>query len=403
MGGSLSWNRIEDLDFAEKVALVRVDANVPMQEGKVTDETRLVRIKPTVDALANLGARSVLLSHFGRPKDAPDPAFSLEPIVPALSKALDRAVHFAPDCIGDVAQKAVEDLQPGGVLLLENTRFHPGEKTNDPEFSASLSRLGDIFVSDAFSSAHRAHASVTGIAEHLPSCAGRALEAELTALDAALGSPAHPVIAVVGGAKVSTKLALLENLIAPTDAIIIGGGMANTFLAAKGYQIGQSLYEPDLIEKAKEIGAAAEAASCDLLLPLDVVVAEAFAENAPHAVYRADRCPATGMILDAGPETINALKLRLQTVKTVIWNGPLGAFEVAPFDAATNAVAQEVANLTAAGRMTSVAGGGDTVAALNQSGAAADFTYISTAGGAFLEWMEGKTLPGVAALMGERG
>lgn len=394
----MTFRTLDEIDFAGKVALVRVDINVPVENGRVTDTTRIDRIVPTIRHILEAGGKAVLLAHFGRPKGKVVAEMSLAQVRPSLETALGQPVAFAEDCIGITAKRAVAGMAAGDVLLLENTRFHPGEEKNDPELAASMAALGDIYVNDAFSAAHRAHASTEGIARQLPSCAGRLMEAELIALQAALGDPARPVAAVVGGAKVSTKLDLLSNLIGRVDHLIIGGGMANTFLAAKGLGTGKSLAEHDMAETARTILQQAAAGGCTIHLPPDIVVARAFAANAPSEVLPADRCPEDAMILDAGPLAVAEINALLATCRTLIWNGPLGAFEIAPFDAATNACAQEAARLTALGELTSVAGGGDTVAALNRAGAAAGFSYISTAGGAFLEWMEGKTLPGVAAL-----
>jgi phosphoglycerate kinase len=392
----MPYQTLDSLDFSGKTALVRVDINVPFEDGQVSDMTRINAILPTVHHITGSGGRVVLLAHFGRPKGKPVPEMSLAALVPALSAALGQAVAFAPDCIGLPAKKIVAALPEGGVALLENTRFHPGEEKNDPEFAAALAALGEIYVNDAFSAAHRAHASTEGIAHLRPSCAGRQMQAELDALNKALGDPARPVVAVVGGAKVSTKLDLLGNLVGRVEHLIIGGGMANTFLAAQGKPVGTSLCEHDLAETAREIMARAHQAGCTLHLPLDLVVARQFAAHAPHEVV--SECPADAMILDAGPQTTAALSALLGEMRTLVWNGPLGAFELPPFDAATVALAQRAAALTKAGSLLSVAGGGDTVAALNRAGAADGFSYISTAGGAFLEWMEGRSLPGVAAL-----
>ncbi len=394
----MPYNTLEDLDFADKTALIRVDINVPVEGGTVTDDTRITRIVPTVQHITQAGGKAVLLAHFGRPKGKRVPEMSLEQVRPALEKALGQPVTFAEDCMGAPAKKAVAAMEPGDVVLLENTRFHAGEEANDKMLAAAMAALGDIYVNDAFSAAHRAHASTEGMARLRPNCAGRLMEAELKALEAALGDPARPVAAVVGGAKVSTKLDLLSNLIARVDHLIIGGGMANTFLAAKGVGIGNSLAEREMAETANDILSRAEEAGCTIHLPVDIVVAREFATGAPHEVLPADACPEDAMILDAGPETVTAITALLAECRTLVWNGPLGAFEIAPFDAATNASAQEAARLTAEGVLTSVAGGGDTVAALNKAGVAGGFSYVSTAGGAFLEWMEGKTLPGVAAL-----
>ncbi len=394
----MAWKTLDDMDLAGKVVLTRVDINVPVAGGRVTDGTRIERIKPTIDSILAKGGKPVLLAHFGRPKGKPVADMSLDVVRPALEEILGVPVSFASDCIGAPAKEAVAGLAPGTVLLLENTRFHAEEEANDPRFSASLAALGDIYCNDAFSAAHRAHASTEGMAHLLPSCAGRSMQAELQALEAALGKPARPVTAVVGGAKVSTKLDLLGNLVGKVDKLVIGGGMANTFLVAQGKPIGKSLAEPDMADTAREIMAKAKAAGCAIVLPVDVVVAREFKAGADNETVPADACPADAMILDAGPQSVAAVADVFATSATLIWNGPLGAFEIPPFDTATNAAAKQAAELTRAGKLISVAGGGDTVAALNVSGAAEDFTYISTAGGAFLEWMEGKVLPGVAAL-----
>jgi len=394
----MAWKTLDDMDLDGKNVLIRVDVNVPVENGKVTDTTRLDRIAPTVLEVLSKGGHPILLSHFGRPTRGFDLSMSTQQVAPALSQVLNRRVHFASSCIGKTAREAVDTLPEGDVLLLENTRFHAGEKQNDIEFAQDLAALGDVFVSDTFSTAHRAHASVAAIATLLPSCAGRLMEEELKALTNSLSEPERPVLAVVGGAKVSSKLVLLKNLIGPMDKIVIGGGMANTFLAAQGHKVGQSLCEHDLQDTAREILAAAEAAQCEIILPVDVVVAREFKEFAENKIRKADDCPRDTMILDAGPDSVENICQKLEDVKTVIWNGPLGAFEIPPFNTATDAVALKVAEMTEDGKILSVAGGGDTVAALKKSGAADSFSYISTAGGAFLEWMEGKTLPGVAAL-----
>jgi phosphoglycerate kinase len=396
----MAWKTLDDVALAGKTVLCRVDINVPMEGGRVTDATRIEKIVPTVEDIIARGGRAVLLAHFGRPKGKVVEDMSLRHVVPALEAALGRRVFFAADCVGTPAQTAIAEAGPGDVVLLENTRFHGGEEKNDPALAADMAALGDVFVNDAFSAAHRAHASTTGIAHLLPAAAGRLMEAELRALEAALGSPARPVVAVVGGAKVSTKLELLGNLVAKVDHLVIGGGMANTFLVAQGVEVGTSLAERDMAATALDIVDKAKAAGCNIHLPVDVVVAREFKAGAAHQVVAVADCPADAMILDAGPATVAKLAALFATCKTLIWNGPLGAFEITPFDAATNTAAREVARLTRAGALVSVAGGGDTVAALNQAGAAGDFTFISTAGGAFLEWMEGKELPGVAALMG---
>ena len=395
----MAWKTLDDIALAGKTVLTRVDINVPMENGQVTDSTRIDKIRPTVEDIIARGGKVVLLAHFDRPKGKVVPEMSLGHVAKALEASLGRKVIFSAESIGDVAKAAIEAAGPGDVVLLENTRFHAGEEKNDPSLAAEFAALGDVFVNDAFSAAHRAHASTEALARALPHAAGRLMEAELKALDAALGKPARPVIAVVGGAKVSTKLDLLGNLVAKVDHLAIGGGMANTFLVAQGIEVGKSLAERDMAETAREILKKAEAAGCQIHLPVDVVVAREFKANAPSQIVSASACPEDAMILDAGPETVARLKSVMAHSATLIWNGPLGAFELTPFDAATVAAAKEAARLTASGALISVAGGGDTVAALNQAGASEDFTFISTAGGAFLEWMEGKELPGVAALL----
>ena len=395
----MGWKTLDDVALAGRVVLTRVDINVPMAAGLVTDSTRIEKIRPTVDDIIARGGRVVLLAHFDRPKGKVVASMSLLQVVPALEVALGRRLVFGADCVGDVAVEAIANAGPGDVVLLENTRFHAGEEGNDPAFAASLAALGDVFVNDAFSAAHRAHASTAALAGLLPAAAGRLMEAELKALEAALGTPERPVVAVVGGAKVSTKLELLGNLVGRVDHLVIGGGMANTFLVAQGVEVGKSLAEREMAPVALEILDKARAAGCVIHLPVDIVVAREFKAGAASEVLPVSDCPADAMILDAGPETVAALEAVFAQCKTLIWNGPLGAFEIEPFDAATNAAAKAAARLTSEGRLISVAGGGDTVAALNQAGAAEAFTFISTAGGAFLEWMEGKELPGVAALM----
>jgi phosphoglycerate kinase len=395
----MAWKTLDDMDLAGKVVLVRVDINVPMENGKVTDATRIEKIVPTVVDILNKGGKPVLLAHYGRPKGKPVAEMSLKLVLPALKAALPgRKVIFASDCIGAPAKEAVASMQRGDIVLLENTRFHEGEEKNDPQLAAAMAALGDVYVNDAFSAAHRAHSSTEAIAHLLPACAGRLMAAELKALDAALGKPQRPVVAVVGGAKVSTKLDLLGNLVTKVNHLVIGGGMANTFLVAQGISVGKSLAERDMAGTAKEILAKAKTANCTIHLPVDVVVAWEFKAGAKSETVPADQCPEDGMILDAGPKTVAELTKVFESCRTLIWNGPLGAFEIEPFDAATNAAANVAAKLTKAGKLVSVAGGGDTVAALNRAGAADSFTYISTAGGAFLEWMEGKELPGVTAL-----
>ena len=393
----MAWKTLDDMDLAGKRVLVRVDINVPVEDGVVTDTTRIDRIVPTVADIRAKGGTPVLLAHFDRPKGKVVPEMSLRQVLPALETALGLPVAFV-EFIGADARAALADLPAGSVALVENLRFHPGEEKNDPAFAAELAALGDIFCNDAFSAAHRAHASTEGLAHLLPACAGRLMAEELAALDAALGTPVRPVVAVVGGAKVSTKLDLLANLVTKVDALVIGGGMANTFLAAQGVAVGKSLCEHDLADTARDILGRAQAAGCRIVLPVDIVVAREFKAGAASEVLPVAACPADAMILDAGPDSVAQVARVLEASRTLVWNGPLGAFEIAPFDAGTVAAARKAAELTQAGRLTSVAGGGDTVAALNQAGVAGDFTYVSTAGGAFLEWMEGKVLPGVAAL-----
>lgn len=394
----MAWNTLDDMELAGKIVLTRVDINVPVVDGKITDTTRIDRIVPTVRDILAKGGRPVLLAHYDRPKGKVVPEMSLAFIVPTLVKILEVSVNFASDCVGDAATSAISNLGDGEVLLLENTRFHPGEEKNAPDFAAEMAELGDVYCNDAFSAAHRAHASTEGLARLLPACAGRLMQAELTALDDALGEPKRPVMALVGGAKVSSKIELLSNLIEKVDYLVIGGGMANTFLSAQGIKIGTSLAEQDMTGTARSIMRKAKDIGCKIILPNDIVVAREFAANAANETLAATDCPSDAMILDAGPKTVATIAAAMQDAKTLIWNGPLGAFEIEPFDAATNAAAGTAAQLSRSGALISVAGGGDTVAALKQAKAADDFTYISTAGGAFLEWMEGKTLPGVAAL-----
>ena len=384
-----------------KRVLMRVDLNVPMENGRVTDATRIARVAPTIREVAEQGAKVILLAHFGRPKGKHEPKDSLEPVVPALGEALGRPVAFAPDCVGAEAAKAVTALKDGDVLLLENTRFHAGEEKNEAAFADALAANGDVYVNEAFSAAHRAHASTEGLAHRLPAYAGREMQAELEALTKGLEAPQRPVIALVGGAKVSSKIDLLENLVAKVDMLVIGGGMANTFLHAQGKAVGKSLCEKDLAGTATRILAAAEKAGCRIILPVDAVAATEFKAQAPHETVPVDGVPDTSMILDAGPRSVAEINAAIDGAKTLVWNGPLGAFELAPFDAATVAAAEHAASRTKAGQLVSVAGGGDTVAALNHAGVAQDFTYVSTAGGAFLEWLEGKALPGVEALRGK--
>ncbi|MDJ0943535.1 MAG: phosphoglycerate kinase [Kiloniellales bacterium] len=392
------FRTLDDLDPAGRRVLVRVDFNVPMKDGRVTDATRIERALPTIRTLSEGGAKVILLSHFGRPKGERRPELSLAPVAAALEAALGAPVAFASDCIGAPAEATVADLPEGGVLLLENLRFHPGEEANDPAFAGALAALGDLYVDDAFSAAHRAHASVEALARRLPAAAGRLMQAELEHLARALEKPERPLAALVGGAKISTKLQLLGNLVARADLLIIGGGMANTFLAAAGVEVGRSLCEHDMADTAREIMAKAKAQGCDIVLPTDALVAAALETGVASETVSVKAVPAEQMILDVGPATAAHLARRLEDCRSLVWNGPLGCFEVPPFDQGTNAVAQAAARLTRDGRLLSVAGGGDTVAALAHAGVLEDFTYVSTAGGAFLEWLEGRTLPGVAAL-----
>ena len=398
----MTFRTLDDAKVSGQRVLLRLDLNVPVKDGRVADATRIERALPTVRELISKGARTIILSHFGRPKNGPDTENSLKPLVEALAADLGKPVAFASDCIGPVAAEAVAKLKDGDVLLLENTRFHKGEEKNDPAFVAELAKLGDLYVNDAFSAAHRAHASTEGLAHKLPAFAGRNMQTELEALASALDTPERPVAAVVGGAKVSSKLELLGNLSKKVDYIIIGGGMANTFLAAEGKAIGKSLCEADMLDIARDIVAEAAKAGCTILLPVDAVVAKEFKANAENRVVPVDGVGADEMILDVGPKSVAEIEALLGKVKTLVWNGPFGAFELKPFDAATNAVARLAGKLTEAGKLRTIAGGGDTVSALNQAGAAQHFTYISTAGGAFLEWLEGKALPGVEALKTSR-
>jgi phosphoglycerate kinase len=393
-----AFRTLDDLQVKGKRVLVRADLNVPMKDGAVTDTVRIERQAPTIRELSDKGARVIVLSHFDRPKGKVVPSMSLKPVAPALCRALGRPVAFADDCIGDVAKAAIAKLQDGDVLLLENTRFHAGEEKNDPAFAKEIAALGDIFVNDAFSAAHRAHATTEGVAHLLPSAAGRSMELELTHLNKALGDPERPVMAVIGGAKVSTKIALLENLVKRVETLVIGGAMANTFLAAEGIDVGKSLYEADHLETARRVIHLSTESGCAIFLPSDVVVAREFKANAANRTCDVRAVARDEMILDVGPATIDAFGNRLRNTRTLVWNGPFGAFETPPFDRGTNAAAELVAAATNAGQLLSVAGGGDTVAALNHAGVANAFSYVSTAGGAFLEWLEGQELPGVAAL-----
>jgi phosphoglycerate kinase len=392
-----SFRTLDDVDVKGKRVLVRVDLNVPMDSGKVTDATRLERIAPTITGISDKGGKVILLAHFGRPKGR-DETNSLKPVAAALANVINKQIAFADDCIGEPAQKAVAAMKDGDILCLENTRFHAGEEKNDPAFVEELAKLGDIWVNDAFSAAHRAHATTEGLGHKLPAYAGRTMQAELDALGKALDAPKRPVIAVVGGAKVSTKIDLLENLVSKVQALVIGGGMANTFLHAQGIGVGKSLCEKDLAPTALRILEKAEAAGCAIILPVDATVAFKFEANTPSQAYGLDAIPEDGMILDVGPQSIERIHAAIDDAATLVWNGPVGAFEIAPFDRGTVVAAKHAAKRTKEGKLISVAGGGDTVAALNHAGVADDFTYISTAGGAFLEWMEGKPLPGVEVL-----
>ncbi len=394
----MGFRTLDGLDLAGRRVLVRADLNVPVRDGRISDLTRIERLSPTIKELASKGARVIVCSHFDRPKGRRVAEMSLAPMAVALGEVLGQPVHFADDCIGVQAEQVVERLGNGDVAVLENTRFHPGEEKNDPAMAAELAKLADLFVNDAFSAAHRAHASTEAVARLLPSYAGRLMQAELEALEAALGSPVRPVMAVVGGSKVSTKLDLLGNLVGRVDVLVIGGAMANTFLAAQGISVGRSLQEAEMHDTAREISARAKAAGCEIVLPVDAVTATEFRANPPTLVVDIHAVPDDAMILDVGPRTVAALIARLPSLKTLVWNGPLGAFETPPFDAATVALAHAVAAATKAGHLRSVAGGGDTVSALRHAGVSDDISYISTAGGAFLEWMEGKLLPGIRAL-----
>src|ERR1700722_20383944 len=392
-----AFRTLDDVDVKGKRVLLRVDLNVPMEDGRVTDLTRLERIAPTIAEISAKGGKVILLAHFGRPKGR-DPRESLKPVASALAEVIKRAVAFAEDCVGVSAQIAVAALEDGDILCLENSRFHKQEEKNDPAFAMELAKLGDIWVNDAFSAAHRAHASTEGLGHRLPAYAGRTMQAELDALAKALEHPTKPVIAIIGGAKVSTKIDLLENLVRKVDALVIGGGMANTFLHAQGVGIGKSLAEKDLAATALRIVEKAYEAHCAIILPVDAVVAFQFAAHAPSHAYGLDAIPPDGMILDVGPQSIERIVAAIDDAATLVWNGPLGAFELPPFDPGTVGARRHAGERTKAKKLISVAGGGDTVAALNQAGVAQDFSYVSTAGGAFLEWMEGKPLPGVEVL-----
>ena len=392
------FHTLDDIEVRGKRVLLRADLNVPVKDGRVTDATRIERLVPTIRELAEKGARVVIMSHFGRPENGPDPQLSLKPLVEPLAKAIGRPVAFAEDCVGPKAQSVVDHLKDGDVALLENTRFHAEEEKNDPAFARALAALGDIYVNDAFSAAHRAHASTEGVARLLPAAAGRLMQEELEALHAALGAPKRPVAAIVAGAKVSTKLQLLDFMLKKVQVLVIGGAMANTLLLAQGKKVGRSLVEKNMLDPARKILADARSAACELILPVDAVVAPELKAGAPTQTVAIDRVPDDQMILDIGPQSVVAIMQRLEQCPTLVWNGPVGAFETKPFDAGTVALAQRVAALTRAGKMLSVAGGGDTVAALHEAGVVDALSYVSTAGGAFLEWLEGRDLPGVSAL-----
>jgi phosphoglycerate kinase len=394
----MTFRTLDTADLAGKTALVRVDFNVPVEGGKITDDTRLRSALPTIRFLSSKGAKVALLAHFDRPKGKVVPEMSLGFVAEPLAALLGAPVTFAADCVGDAAADAIAALPAGGVTLLENVRFHAGEEKNDPAFAAELAKLGDVYVNDAFSAAHRAHASTEALARALPAYPGLAMQRELEALDSALGNPQKPVIGIVGGSKVSTKLDLLNNLVAKLDRLAIGGGMANTFLYAQGHDVGGSLCEKDLADTARQIIEKAKAAGCELLLPVDVVVAKKVAPGVDAETRALGDVQADDLILDAGPETVKRLLAAMDDSKTLIWNGPLGVFEVPPFDEATVSAAKHAASLAKSGKIVAVAGGGDTVSALNHAGVVGDMTFVSTAGGAFLEWMEGKDLPGVSAL-----
>jgi phosphoglycerate kinase len=394
-----SFRTLDDIgDVKGKRILLRVDLNVPVQDGKVSDATRIERVAPTITELSDKGAKVILLAHFGRPKEGPDPSMSLKLVAQETAKIIGRPVGFATDCIGPEAAAAVAAMKSGDIVCFENTRFYKKEEKNDPGFTKALAENGDIFVNDAFSAAHRAHSSTEGLAHLLPAFAGRTMQAELEALEKGLGKPVKPVVAIVGGAKVSSKLDLLGNLVKKVDALVIGGGMANTFLAAQGVAVGKSLCEHDLADTAREIMKIAKTSGCEIILPVDGVVAKEFKAGADFQIVDIGAIPADGMVLDVGPKSVDAVNAWVSKAATLVWNGPLGAFEIEPFDRATVAAALHAAECTKAGKLISVAGGGDTVSALNHAGAADDFSYVSTAGGAFLEWMEGKPLPGVEVL-----
>jgi phosphoglycerate kinase len=392
------FHTLDDIEVRGKRVLLRADLNVPVKDGRVTDATRIERLAPTIRELAEKGARVIVMSHFGRPEKGPDPTLSLKPLVEPLAKAIGRPVAFAEDCIGAPAHRVVDGLKDGEVALLENVRFHPEEEKNDRGFAQALASLGNIYVNDAFSAAHRAHASTEGVAHLLPAAAGRLIQQDLEALHAALGAPKRPVAAIVAGAKVSTKLQLLDFMLKKVQVLVIGGAMANTLLLAQGKKVGRSLVEKNMLDAAQKILADARSAACELILPVDAVVAPELKAGVATQTVAIDRVPDDQMILDIGPQSVAAIAQRLEQCPTLVWNGPVGAFETKPFDAGTVALAQRVAALTRAGKMLSVAGGGDTVAALHEAGVVDSLSYVSTAGGAFLEWLEGQELPGVAAL-----
>lgn len=398
----MEFQSVKELNIKNKVILLRADLNVPKQHNTVSDTTRIDRLKPTIDYLREHGAKVLILSHFGRPEGEQNPEMSLAFLAPILERRWDTAVRFSPDCIGDVAKDLAESAKPGDIVLLENVRFHKGEKANDPEFAQALASLGDIYVNDAFSASHRAHASTAGIAQYLPSAAGLLMEEELSALSKALETPKRPVLAVTGGSKISTKLGVLENLIERVDYLVLGGGMANTFLHAKGINMGKSLCEKDMADTAKDILAKAEKVGCEIILPQDVVTVTELKENAENTVESVDNIAPDRMAIDIGAQSIEYISGKVKDSKTVVWNGPMGVFEIKPFDNGTNKIAEIVAAQTEQGACTSIAGGGDTVAALENADAAHRFSYISTAGGAFLEWLEGKDLPGVKALQAQK-
>lgn len=394
----MQFQTLKDLDLKNKTILMRADLNVPRQNNKVTDTTRIDRLKPTIDFLREAGAKILILSHFGRPEGERNPQMSLAFLTQTLEECWEAPVSFCPDCIGDNAENTAKNAKAGDIIILENVRFHKGEKANDPDFAASLAKLADIYVNDAFSVSHRAHASTQGITAHLPSAAGLLMEQELNALSAALNTPEKPVLAVAGGSKISTKLGVLKNLVQRVDYLVLGGGMANTFINAKGVDMGRSLCEKDMADTAKEIMNTAEKHGCEIIIPQDVVVAKELKKDADHQTVSIKAIPEDAMAIDIGEETASYIEEKVKQCKTIVWNGPMGVFEIPPFDTGTNTVARAVAAHTKTSDCISVAGGGDTISALENAGCIDDFTYISTAGGAFLEWMEGKELPGVAAL-----